>query len=256
MTEAAIQPSSNRDLILPEQTVGLSGHYDHDDISVPVCTLVQPTSKDKGEAGWYWFPDGSQYEELMTVVLHIAATRSLFADIDSGEGLICRSNDRVMGYTEKPNLVFNDEAETGTRYIQCQECPHFEDNQFERGVLCKKGYTLLLYETERRFPFLFFVRGTAVGIVKKRIVSPALARLQDTGTASPWLWKYQWLPKLRQDNFKYYVPDIYKKDEVDEEEQARYQMMAAQLRGATQQVGIEDEAVVSGVSSAPFQEPA
>lgn len=225
---------------------GLSGQFGDEDIALPLCSLVQPTSKDKGADGNYWFPDGQSYPDLMAVVLEIAATRTLWAEVESGEGIICRSPDRQFGYTEKPGLVADTNEPDEPKFPVCEDCPHFADDQFARGVLCKKGYTMLLYEIERDFPFLFFAKGTAVKPIKQRIVSPTLVRFNQTGKATPWKYAYRWGVRTVQDNFKYHVPDIYIDRELTEEEQAGFAERAGKLRGRagrqTMEEGTEEPA--------------
>lgn len=234
LMQAEVATTERRDLVIPDGSVGLSGSFDQDDMTVPACTLVQPMSKEKGEPGKFWFPDGRAFDNLSVVVLKIAATRTLMGDLEADEGVLCKSNDRTIGYTEVPLRVVGSEATAeGPMYIPCIECPHFEDNQFERGELCKKGYTLLCYETTENFPFIFYARGAAVSRVRNRIASPALARFQQTGAASPWRFSYEWKPLLITKNFKYWVPEILISGELDEDDQARYAAMSRQLSGAT-----------------------
>src|SRR3990167_4536996 len=114
--ETALTERPEHGLALPSDGVGMSGEFDRDDVLLPTCTLVQPTSKStKGEQGKFCFQDGQMLDEMQIVVLRIAATRSLWEDMatgGTGEGPVCRSDDRKVGYTERPSLVLDDATET------------------------------------------------------------------------------------------------------------------------------------------------
>lgn len=238
--------TDRHDLVTAGDAEGLSGAFGQEDLSLPVLSLVQPMSQDKGEAGTFSLPDGRNFADLHVVVLELAATRAMWAPMGEGDGRpICRSGDRKTGFSEKPNIVYNDSTMSEPMEIVCETCPHFADDQFSRDdYLCKMGYTLLCYETEQMFPFVFFAKGAAVKAVKQRIVSPALMNYQQTGQATPWRFEYHWQPKLVQSEFKYYVPDIrIEGPELDEDRQAHYASMARSYRGRASQQTVEDEPV-------------
>src|SRR3989304_4308962 len=144
---------------LPEEgAAGLSGEFGQSDITLPVCSLSQPMSQDRGKEGTFWFPDGRRVEGLEGAVRNTVGTRGRWADVTEGiSGPLCRSADRREGYTERAEEVLGGNNE-GSMYIPCEACPHFRDNEtFESGSMrCRNGYTLLLYDTQVEAPFLYF----------------------------------------------------------------------------------------------------
>lgn len=244
-----------------EDMLGVSGDLDASDIITPVCSIVQPTSgSDRGAPGRYWWPDGHAVESMDVVVLLFAGTRTLWAPRSDGESApICRSPDRRMGMTTKPTLVVRaaqvkkDKLSDGEMsYVPCEWCPHANDDPFKSGEgLCKPGYSLLLYNEERG-PFLFFVKGAAMRIIKSTIVSPALLRLQRKLPAVPWETEYHWgIRQVENDKGKFYVPDISVLGPVDEP--TPYREMAYERQEAISrqmEVAVQEE---DGQTS--FEEP-
>ena len=209
---------------------GIVGELDKSDRVIPVCSLVQPMSQDKGVEGRYSFPSGVSVESLNAVVLQIRATRALWLPIDEKpDGPLCGSNDRVMGRTSDAGRVMGDPSLNGEdMYLPCNEC-RFEQTAdlFEKidSLWCPKGYTLLMYEQDLELPFLYYVKGTAVKPVKRRIVSPALERNEP-----PWTRPLSWTIKLVQETGrKYYTPVIEVGDKFAEDDVNHYAMLCAEL---------------------------
>ena len=221
---------------------GMAGEFDETDISIPSVTLVQPMTPDKGgaEDGDWLFSDGRSFPTIDVVVLHIAATRDLWGTRESDEGLICKSQDRRMGFTEVPLRVFGPEANVSEPMnIVCQECPHFDDDQFakstEGNLLCKKGYTLLLYEVEHKFPFIYYVQGAAMKPIKARVVGPARLHWEQTGASEPWRFIYHVEGKKNTTKFTFWTPDFFipKDGLLEEDERDRYASLSRSYRGST-----------------------
>ena len=248
--------------IATDGAVGLSGEFWQQDMTIPICSLVQPMSQDKGEEGRFWFPDGRSVEELGVAVLDIMATRALWAPVDSGIGApICRSVDRKEGITnygafiEKGGDVMKLAAQQGdAMYVPCSDCRFGPSaTSFEKidGLWCPYGYTLLLCDAENREAFLYFVKGAQMKSVKQRIVSPTLMRWNRTGKAEPWVTAYQLTPRLveeKEKKRKYWVADIQPVAEFGEAERQELMELAMALRGrAIEQMEEEDfAAAMSG----------
>ena len=242
MTTEEVAKRQDGAIALPDEgALGLSGQFNRGDVSTPACSIVQPSSaSDRGEAGNYWFPDGHTTERLEVVVLEIAGTRTLWAPKDTGEtSPVCRSADRTEGLTNKPSMVLGEDvakkqhmADGPGTYLVCDVCPHSNDDPFGSGDwLCKPGYTLLLYEEERG-PFLFFAKGSAMKIVQRMIVSPALMRLRQKRPSAPWQTSFEWTLQLREnEKGKYYTPEIKALFQLKPEDAKRYEEMAMEMAG-------------------------
>ncbi len=207
MTNEVAKRDEQRAVAIPTDGAdGLSGDFGQGDITMPICSLVQQMSQDKGPEGTFHFPDGRNANKepgkdaLEVVVLDIVATRAIWAPVDSGIGApLCRSADRKMGITVYPTFIesgelkdvekLNPESEEGEQYIVCADCRFGRSaTNFEKvdGLWCPNGYTLLMLDVRTDEPFLYFVKGTQMKSVKQRIVSPALVRFRRTGAAMPW----------------------------------------------------------------------
>ncbi len=220
---------------------GMTGVPDEGDIITPTCSIVQPTSgSERGEAGTYWWSSGINAATFEAVVLHLNFTRTLWAPKASGMSTpVCRSADRVKGWTRLPQVVASKkpDKEDATPIedaldLDCNGCEHFEDDSYGSGDwLCTKGQTLLLYSHEQG-PFVFYVKGTAVGPVKRAIISPALLRDKQgklvnlCGTL--WTWG---LSMTENDKGKFYVPTLAISEVLGLAEIAEYETMAAEMRG-------------------------
>ncbi len=240
-TTMAVAQRASAALALPTDGVaGLTGSFGKGDITIPICSLAQLMSQNKGEAGKFYFPDGRSLDMMQTVVLDIVATRAMWAPIsESLEGPLCKSADRVYGIPLDAARVLEGEVLPGYQEgdpIPCARCPHYGDaetfTEDKTRLLCRNGYTLLMVDFETDAPFLFFVKGSAVKPVKQRIVSPALMRFKRTGKAEPWAQVYDWTAKLvEQPGKKFYTPEIMPSTELDDAAKDYYAAMSADLRG-------------------------
>ena len=215
---------------------GFAGEPDASDKIIPVCSLVQPMSQDKGEAGRYSFPSGESLIGLDAVVLQIGFTRALWLPIEEQPtGPLCNSNDRLLGRTSDAARVTGSSAlgSEEEMYLPCAECRYKPTaKSFEKidGLWCPFSYTLLMYERHLGLPFLYFIKGTATSVIKKAIVSPALYHRDDTGRDEPWLKPYFWTIKLiEQPGRKYYSPVIEAGEDFTDEEVERYAAMCGAL---------------------------
>jgi len=253
-TELATQDDQRAVTEYREPPAGLSGEFDQSDIVLPVCSLTQPMSKDKGQEGHFWFPDGTALDKMEVAVLDIIATRGLWATVESGLGLLCKSIDRMSGTAARPDLVLNDPDQgTDQMAIICSQCPHYEDDKNWVKGGCRFGYTLLCWDVSRETPFLYFVKGTGVKPVKQRIVSPVLIRYRQTGIAEPWRTVFSFEPQKVQDaKYKYYVPAIAPVYEADDEARAIYAEKSAELRSRAARQSYEDEQVDDDAEQASF----
>lgn len=237
---------------------GFTGQFDQDDLAVPIVTLVQPITKEKGDAqvGEFLFPDGRHFNTLDAVTLGVAATRSLMGNIDLDEGVICSSNDRRIGNTDNPLKVLGEEEfaargiENASTMLPCEGCTHYDDDQYSNAdYLCKKGYMLTLYEVEHQFPFLYRVRGAAMKEIVNKLVGPMLLHAQKTGKPEPWRFIYHWEGREVKSKFLYWTPTLYIDPEtghLDEEQQDRYRSLAESYTGRTQQSVDENAAPSNG----------
>ena len=230
---------------------GFTGQFDQDDLAVPIVTLVQPITKEKGDAqvGEFLFPDGRHFNTLDAVTLGVAATRSLMGNIDLDEGVICSSNDRRIGNTDNPLKVLGEEEfaargiENASTMLPCEGCTHYDDDQYSNAdYLCKKGYTLVMADTTSGDVFLYFVKGSAMKMVIRRVVSPAIARKQRGERAAPWLNPFRWEAKIKENQKgKFYVPEIVPGPPFSDEDAARYAELSARFGGrAAEQMESED----------------
>jgi hypothetical protein len=239
---------------------GLSGEFGEQDVTIPVCSLTQPMSQDRGPEGTFYFPDGRNSSKeigedaLDVAVLDIVATRTLWGPVDSGIGApVCRSGDRKMGLTNYPEFVSEaaDLMEVlphdDPTYVVCSECrfgPSAADFEKIDGMWCPFGYTLLMANVETGEPFLYFIKGSQMKTVKKVIVSPTLMRWNQTGAARPWLTHYRWTPRHVQEKEKkrnYWVADITAVGEFEEKSQEKYAALSAKHRGRASEQTFEAE---------------
>lgn len=224
---------------------GLAGRDDESDVLTPACSIVQPTSgSERGKPGTYWWSSGENAEAFNAVVLQINFTRTLWAPKATGANApICRSPDRELGMTTVPSQILGEAAaksqgmEDGDMaYIPCEHCKHFKDEPWGGGdYLCTKGSTLLLFNKEHG-PFVFYVKGTAVGPVKRAIISPAILRrkqgqpLNLCGTE--WRWS---LALTENDKGKFYIPVLAVGQVLDAAVAGEHEAMASEMRGRVSQ---------------------
>lgn len=190
------------------EPTGISGEPDPSDFVTPVVTLVQGQSAE-GTPGYFRSSAGTEKPEVRFVVLHIARTRTFFGKED---GLICRSADRRVGYPKKPEFVAV-EAHEGQPF-ECATCPHGHDNPFG-GEGCKPDLALTCYDLDTDEPFLFRVKGIALGVFRYRIVN-AVAR----GLQPPWMGSFTMRSEKRVDKERgrnWYEPVLEPLQEFDDE---------------------------------------
>lgn len=229
--------AGNGAIAIPAESVGLTGQADQDDILTPTCSIVQPGSADeRGDAGDFYFADGTNVKELDVIVLEIAFTRALWgARGDGNNAPLCRSVDREMGMTLKPVEVTgkddgSNRADGQMVFIPCAQCRHQNDDKFGPSVgSCKPGFTLMLYDDDHG-PFLFFVKGSAIQPVKRQIVSPALRRTQRHLSPDHWTHSWSWKTEKREnDKGKFFVPVLTDLGPVEDPD--AYRDLAISLRG-------------------------
>lgn len=235
-----------------EEELGLHGDFDQGDVALPMCAITQPTSaSDRGDPGKFWFNDGHAVDAMETVVLDIIGTRTLWAPKgkSSIDGVVCRSSDRRDGIARYPAVVLSDEpakekvGDLDTKFIACNLCPHFNDDQYgDADYLCKKGYTLLMVDTATQAAFLYYVKGTAMKGVSRRIVSPAIARKQRGDLAAPWVTPFRWtIRQVENQKGKFYVPDIVPGPSLSDKDAGYYSDLAGRMSGrAAEQMEAED----------------
>lgn len=234
------------------EELGVSGQFGVDDFVIPTAQLVQPGSApERGTAGKFCFQDGRQLDRVVAVTLNIIGTRGIKNPYGSADKMfLCHSADRRLGMTSQPELVVGaDRAEelgftAGTEtIIPCELCPHYLDRkkqQLAEGD-CPDMYTLLLFDTEARLPFLYYVKGTHMWPVKSRIVSPVMTRLDRHEKAEPWRTPFEW--KARQVTSKkgnWWVPEITPLPDVNAEDYKFYEEKAMEHSGQAVQQAEQD----------------
>ncbi len=235
-----------------EEEAGLHGDLDQDDVALPMCSITQPTSaSERGEPGQFWFNDGRSAKEMETAVLDIIGTRTFWAPKgkSSIDGIICRSTNRRDGVARYPAIVLSEDpakekgAQLDSTFIACDKCPHFNDDQYAADdYLCKKGYTLVMVDTTSGDVFLYFVKGSAMKMVIRRIVSPAIARKQRGERAAPWLTPFRWTTNIKEnEKGKFWVPEVVPGPQFGDKDAARYAELSARFGGrAAEQMEAED----------------
>jgi len=151
---------------IPQEDIGLAGHFDESDFVIPGWFLVQPSSQDfpDAKAGQFATRDGRVADSLKVVVLRIAATRALWPkEMGEGRRPLCASNDRVHG---RP---FGD---TDGGEVLCQDCGHYSDNPWDGEDGCYKGYAILmaLIDSDDE-PAVIRIKGTSMAPVRQKLLS-------------------------------------------------------------------------------------
>ena len=186
------------------EPVGISGEFDQSDIALPFAKLLQKTSPETNEgheAGMFLKSSGEETRAILFVCLHIARSRTFF-DGDGGKRL-CESIDRRIGHPRDPDFA----AELGVSVNEafaCANCPHQNDPQTEK-LACKMDYTLTLYDLETEEPFMFRVRGSAMGRFKQRLVSVVAM-----GRKPPWFAEFEMTSVLKVNDRKqsWFAPEL------------------------------------------------
>ena len=235
-----------------EEETGLHGDFDQGDVALPMCAITQPTSaEERGDAGMFWFNDGHSVEAMETVVLDIIGTRTFWApkgksDID---GIICRSTNRRDAVARYPALVLSTEpakeksVALDTQFMECQRCPHYNDDQYASDdYLCKKGYTLLMADSTTKNVFLYYVKGVAMKPVTARIVSPVIARTKRGAAAAPWLTPFRWtIHPVQNKKGKFFVPDVIPAPPLSDKDAGFYADLSESMGSrAAEQMEAED----------------
>lgn len=265
MTQELVKHEPSVPSLGVQEEPGLHGEFDQGDIALPICAITQPTSaEERGEAGLFWFNDGRSVAEMDTVVLDILSTRTLWAPRGKGniDGILCRSNNRREGNMRYPTVVLGKERakalgiadDSQPAIMVCAECPHYNDDQFASSdYLCKKGFTLLMVDRDTETPFLFFVKGAAMRVVIRSVVSPTVMRVKRNQPAAPWTTPYHW-STLKTENAKgkFWVPQITPLPPLSDEDAAYYAEMSVSMAGrAAEQLDEED----LGVTDASAEQP-
>lgn len=221
-----------RESLVPstETSVGTGGEFDASDLAIPYVKIVQATSE-SGTPGKFWSSDGSEVDVLNMVVLHIQFTRT-FYDGDAGK-LICSSNDRVIGNVREPELM-GDDAPGGQ--WACGGCIHFNDDPYSKPS-CQKDYALTCLNIDTNEPFMFRVKGSAMGVFKYRLIS-AVAM----GRKAPWFAAFEMTTIKRTNDRKqsWYAPELKPIQTYSADEQSQWAAMAgtyAQSSGPLDGVG-------------------
>jgi len=217
-----LQPRESMVPSTETEQVGTGGEFDASDLALPYVKIVQATSE-SGTPGQLWFSDGTPEADVINlVVLHIQFTRSLF-DSDRSASL-CSSNDRVIGNVREPDeLLIAAGANVGT--LACGGCPHQDDPQFGKGLLCKKDYALTCINIDTNEPFLFRVKGSAMGVFRYRLIS-AVAM----GRKAPWFAAFEMTVDRKTNTNKqsWFAPELMLIKLYSVEEQAAWAALAGQ----------------------------
>ncbi len=248
--ELAKQPATGVPAVREE--LGVSGQFGADDFVIPTAQLVQPGSApERGTAGKFCFQDGRQLDRMVVVTLNIIGTRGILNPYGSADRMfLCHSADRRLGVTSLPEVVVGkDRAEElgftpgSETTIPCELCPHYLDRkkpQFEEGD-CPDMYTLLLFDTEAKIPFLYYVKGTHMWPVKSRIVSPVMTRIDRNEKAEPWRTPFEWKTRpVTSKKGKWWVPEITPMPDVDADAYELYQEKAMEYSGQAVQQAEQD----------------
>lgn len=216
---------------------GAGGEFDNSDLAIPYVKIIHAQS-DEGTPGHFLASDGTEYEFINLVVLHIQATRTFF-DPDAMK-IICKSNDRRTGWPTD----LADFAEPG-QPLACNQCPHFNDDQFQKFA-CKKDYVLTCFNLDTEEPFTYRVKGAATGMFKYRVISAVVM-----GRKAPWSTAFQMTGVKRVNDRKqsWWAPELKPIEQYDEDTQERWAKYAAQFGG-----GITDhEEHIVDLDDLPFE---
>ncbi|HEX9565493.1 MAG TPA: hypothetical protein VF981_16055 [Gemmatimonadaceae bacterium] len=229
MTSDLVKGAEERGLQRVEELVGVSGQVDQSDFVLPYMKIVQPTTPE-GTKGNFIFDSGVEKPEVNFVVLHIALTRTLMV---TGEGLVCSSRDRVMGFPRKPQLVA-DGAEEGQPF-KCAVCPHMMDSPFEKEG-CKLDYDLTLYDVDDSEAFMFRVRGMATKEFRAKVLNAPL-----TGRKPPWFAQFNMVTDKQQNAKGTYYTPVIRPTLLAGDNQAEWAAFAAGFSAPAQQAEIDPD---------------
>jgi len=203
-----------------EQAVGTGGDFDASDLAIPYVKIVQATSE-TGTPGSFFSSDGTEFDTIKLVVLHIQFTRTIY-DADKSQ-MICSSNDRITGNVREPDELLA-AAGIAEGPLACGGCPHQDDSQYAK-VACKKDYALTCVNIDTNEPFLFRVKGAAMGVFKYRIISAVAMRRK-----APWFAAFE-MTAVKRTNVRkqsWFAPELKPIQAYDEDDQAAWAALAGQ----------------------------
>lgn len=217
ITEKAMAPAEQA-VTTQTEPIGIGGEADPSDFVTPIVSLVQGSSAE-GTAGMFRSSAGTEKAKVRFVVLHIQRTRTFFLN---DEGLVCRSNDRRTGYPKKPQFVADDAAEN--QPFECNVCPHYSDVGRDG---CRMDFALTCYDLDAEEPFMFRVKGAALGVFKYRLIND-VAR----GKKPPWFTQFVMISDKKSDKERgrnWYEPVLTPGDDFDADTLAQWASFAAPL---------------------------
>lgn len=222
MTSELVEHATNRGLTVVQP--GTGGVADPSDYAIPYIKLVQASSEEVKDGvakpGVFLSSEGGTVEYINFVPMHIQFTRD-FYDADKGKN-VCSSQDRVTGYPRDARTFaeMDFEVQEGEP-LTCVECP-FNNMPPREKRACKKGYTVTGYDVDTETPFMFRVKGVAMGVFKNRLVG-AVAM----GRSVPWARQFEMSSAKKSTNGNsYFVPVLEPTKSNDESERQFYAAMA------------------------------
>ena len=215
--------TAKAELAAYQEPVGTGGEYDSSDFAIHYVRLIQASSEEVKDSvckpGVFFSTDGEQTEFIDFVPIHIQFTRD-FYDADAGKA-ICGSHDRKTGNprdlpTFKAQGIDLADGET----LLCASCPFFESTG---KVSCRKTYLLTCYDLTKEAPFMYRVRGSAMGVFKNRIVG-AVAM----GRSVPWARSFQMTStKKSSGGNSWFSPELQPTEIFSEERCAEWKAYAS-----------------------------
>lgn len=237
MTTGLVQAATQQ-LAAYQEPVGTGGEFDSSDFAIPYVRLIQASSEEVKDGlskpGMFLSTDGEQTEFIDFVPLHIQFTRD-FYDGDAGKG-ICGSHDRKIGNPSDPAFfrahgVEINEGDT----MECAFCP-FADKGPTPKLACRKTYLLTCYDLSKEAPFMYRVRGSAMGVFKNRIVG-AVAM----GRSVPWARSFQMTSaKKSSGGNSWFAPELQPTKGFSEQEMQEWQAYAQGLSAPAHEVDPDD----------------
>lgn len=136
-----------------------------DDLILPARKLVQGVSRkaDRSKAGQFWDEIGDSYKpEMLTSLIAMKRTRTLFKEGDFEAGPVCSSNDAV---TPREEVEFQDLVTGPT----CEVCPFSQwgTGKNGKGQACQFSYVLICYDLDDSEMFILRVGGVSRGEWKR-----------------------------------------------------------------------------------------
>lgn len=136
-----------------------------DDLILPARKLVQGVSRkaDRSKAGQFWDEISDAYKpEMLTSLIAMKRTRTLFKEGDFEEGPVCSSNDAVA---PREGVEFQGEMTGPT----CEMCPFSQwgTGKNGKGQACQFSYVLICYDLDDSEMFILRVGGVSRGKWKR-----------------------------------------------------------------------------------------